>query len=978
MDSNSDIEPDQLDDGGADASAAEEDPKIAASEAKAEGDGSGQNKRLKIVDDHGKAKKGFKGGKKWCPPCGKYESVEVFPPGSGQCGPGRQIMQNLKNAAKSQGKEKWWEEACADPKKLVRVCNNYKARCPPPPPGKKREGFSIATYLEEIRQEQSVIYDGISEMMSLPHFVSWMGKPKNGSMDPQEAAAKWQKLYNTPGAITDKLGHVEKHPERVAVKKSDIITNRDAYINAQTLQLKGDRYATAAQPRGSGSQEDIDKMAFSLREGPKATVTANEGRAALAKRLVNAKSAAIIGGGDGAFSESGRAAVEIGDVGELDSDSEEAAEQGDEEEEEGAEGAGGKRKKGEAGAGGGTPKKQKGSAPKPWFDRDAQVSAALRSHENWQKGAKADLEKGIESARDVLESVSADVEDNVKNEKKLCKNRLYALRLVLGDGASTPEDWDLFDSKPPAMKREGEEAEAEAAPAEVPAAEPGSAGPEAAPPASEAGPAAAVAKTGTGITKQRWRRKDPAAAAGAGEEAHAAPAGAKLFEDLGKAPPGDPFKAGDHDQARGGDEASTVAQFYMQTGGDASRALKRYIASFSSSSAKPELGSAPPCRSYRSLIVVSEFDQYTAKIEQAESKEALVAISTSMKPFKAAYVDLLAMAKAAVTRLKNAIDDAKKDTQKDKASDAQVAAAGGRKRGRPKKQAKPEATLMVDNWAQACDSMKSVAAGDQITPEDMKLPLIVRIGVGPEIQKFVPEDDLSKFELKFKTDPSRDEPGRCQKKIKPEGVEAFSSKIGAIFPGLLADSKTTEAVKAHLTTTLFAVAKGRTTCSAEAGHLAVVRFGIKALGMCISGAPGALEGTREIICAPTAAIMEYSGIESKGPATLKEAYHWLKNATVEATKNYKTQKASNKLFGATVGPGDIAYLPAGWTYFEKIMGADFIGVRRALLAPADISALDGLNKLLITKSAANATLQGALDCLVMLARFSPVAALSTG
>ena len=119
----------------------------AAKAAKAAGGSANKaNKKIKIVDDNGKSKKKIVAGKKWCPPCGKYEPVEIFPPGSGQCAEGRKIMQNMKNASITQGKEEWWEEICRDPKKLVKVVNNYKARCPAPPPGKKRETFNIATY----------------------------------------------------------------------------------------------------------------------------------------------------------------------------------------------------------------------------------------------------------------------------------------------------------------------------------------------------------------------------------------------------------------------------------------------------------------------------------------------------------------------------------------------------------------------------------------------------------------------------------------------------------------------------------------------------------------------------------------------------------------------------------------------------------------------------------------------------------------
>ena len=46
----------------------------------------------------------------------------------------------------------------------------------------KERMHADATAWEEERQESAVVYEGIYEMMSRLHFVSWMGKPKNGSM----------------------------------------------------------------------------------------------------------------------------------------------------------------------------------------------------------------------------------------------------------------------------------------------------------------------------------------------------------------------------------------------------------------------------------------------------------------------------------------------------------------------------------------------------------------------------------------------------------------------------------------------------------------------------------------------------------------------------------------------------------------------------------------------------------------------------
>ena len=40
----------------------------------------------------------------------------------------------------------------------------------------------LLKYIEEVKQEQSILSDGVHEMMSQLHFIHWMGKPKNGCM----------------------------------------------------------------------------------------------------------------------------------------------------------------------------------------------------------------------------------------------------------------------------------------------------------------------------------------------------------------------------------------------------------------------------------------------------------------------------------------------------------------------------------------------------------------------------------------------------------------------------------------------------------------------------------------------------------------------------------------------------------------------------------------------------------------------------
>jgi hypothetical protein len=154
-----------------------------------------KKKRGKIVD-----------GKKWCKGCLKWLALEAFPPGSAHCAEDRKVLQNLRNAAKSQGKMEWYEKITTSTEEaLCKVIQAYKNRV------KAKEGkvraagpFPILQYIDEVAQETSIILDGVYEMMHQQHYVAFAGKAKNGSIDPQEAALRWAKLYDAPDSMTDR------------------------------------------------------------------------------------------------------------------------------------------------------------------------------------------------------------------------------------------------------------------------------------------------------------------------------------------------------------------------------------------------------------------------------------------------------------------------------------------------------------------------------------------------------------------------------------------------------------------------------------------------------------------------------------------------------------------------------------------------------------------------------------------------------
>ena len=77
------------------------------------------------------------------------------------------------------------------------------------------------------------------------------------------------------------------------------------------------------------------------------------------------------------------------------------------------------------------------------------------------------------------------------------------------------------------------------------------------------------------------------------------------------------------------------------------------------------------------------------------------------------------------------------------------------------------------------------------------------------------------------------------------------------------EAQISESMAKDFVVTAFAIARGRTTCSAEAGHLPVLRFGAK--------------GQRQVICTPTMSLLDH--MSTKTRCSPKEANHWFKSLT---------------------------------------------------------------------------------------------------
>jgi hypothetical protein len=405
------------------------------------------------------------------------------------------------------------------------------------------------------------------------------------------------------------------------------------------------------------------------------------------------------------------------------------------------------------------------------------------------------------------------------------------------------------------------------------------------------------------------------------------------------------------------DDLSTVAKFTRTSGGPA-KALKRYIAGFSAGNVGDQLGSQPPCRSYRYLLCISEFAQLEERLNKARSKQEISAAFAFYKPFKSAYTDLTSMARAAANRLTAALERVRRDQSEDLTHATRVSKQAAKKKA-PAPMPKQNTLDAITGTGIAKD-LKSVAlvAGEK-HPANLvcDLPMVLR--VDPKQPIVQAGADMVKatiaFEKRFATSVEYADPGRVQRKFSKEVADDVVKFFGEMLPEkyLLGQQGLAENLQQALVPIMFAIAKNRETCSAETGHLATMRL--------------MLHGTRKVLLASTAHLWKYLAEELKMPmVNAKKIYAWFKSATPENLKNFTLAFPEEEvLYNGTVGVHDVLYTPPGWTFMERVANSDVVGVKCQVLSANHNTSIAELHRLVLASMETNTLLQSAVDALVL-------------
>lgn len=403
-----------------------------------------------------------------------------------------------------------------------------------------------------------------------------------------------------------------------------------------------------------------------------------------------------------------KAAAAVGDVNELMSEEDEEEEEEDEEKKSGE---GTKRQAASDPASSSSGKKQKTGDPttpakKPtWFDRDASITDALRAQGSWHCTTLDNYNALLTKSETTMARVVASNHDAVANEVKLLETRVTAVRLVLGLGKRS-QDTAPAAVAPPAPA-------AEVTVGQLPP------------------PKDVDALLGERLFSEvALLPKRLSIATGPTDEAQAASLPATPGSGI------DPSQKG---KAEAASPEKPVPAPSPQKPGSASSAgspatsLAKYIASFGDTTSlrSSKVGTAPPCRSFRLLKCLGDFDQYVKLINAADHKTDIEKVKNSQLPHRTAISELLTMAKAAEGRLARAlktIDEKAAETLEEAKENAKSS-----KSGKKKAEATPDASANAANFHDSLASLQIAQvfshphkSGTKVTIDVMH-PAVVRV-----------------------------------------------------------------------------------------------------------------------------------------------------------------------------------------------------------------------------------------------------------
>ena len=367
--------------------------------------------------------------------------------------------------------------------------------------------------------------------------------------------------------------------------------------------------------------------------------------------------------------------------------------------------------------------------------------------------------------------------------------------------------------------------------------------------------------------------------------------------------------------------------------------LKEFLAQFSASLAPAagfegeetgqlqavELGRSPPCERYLELkpldVLIGMTQQYQSCVQQCHIKEVTNRISNIKVPIQT----LLTRAAQAEKALAGAAARLKKDKEKlEKEAASKSKAAGA---------SSSIGCALHDQGVQLAKRLPTSNLSEMPSIRDWSQPMVILAqtwveeftGEGHDVKK-ASED----FEATFSAAAYADKTFRASRPIA-EGTGALRDKVFDAMGNMggLIKSLSCQELDNTLNPSIFGIGESYSKASSEYCGVACFRLTIS--------------GTRSVAmtsCVQLASYMTRKGVQ--GRMTQARMHHFFRSMNHAALKTYADECS---LWSATLGRGDMLYLPYGMVVSEHVQ-ARTLGLRfgLAIKAPADTSATNAIKR----------------------------------
>ena len=345
--------------------------------------------------------------------------------------------------------------------------------------------------------------------------------------------------------------------------------------------------------------------------------------------------------------------------------------------------------------------------------------------------------------------------------------------------------------------------------------------------------------------------------------------------------------------------------------------LMAYLATFrEKADGSSVVGVSPPCRSYKNLITLNDYDSHFAALEKAKSPDMLTQSIENLKPFKSALNELVTLSRGALLSLERALRAAAKQEESRK--------AGCKPNSKEAKQAANVGIKLL--WDRACEQGTVVARiqwAENTGLTKLEEPVIF-MSLMPELFE-EGKQAVDSFAKKFARSELKDSDGRAERAVKGNVRTLLHKTIDTTF---LPDSIVKQGLMhPEVGPCAWGTAANQETVYTERGRLPALRV--------------QFIGTRSVILVDSQDLRQFMEDKSLTTITPDSMSNFLKTMSKTTIDEYMQKY---KIRQCTIGPGECLATPFDVMICERVHNKDIVGLRASVWLKKDGAMMEAVKQ----------------------------------